>query len=99
VRGQLSALLSKQGIDPMVSCAPEREPFLRCIATGLCLNVASLGKIISLLKIFEYSFILFFVFALILLFTKKFPALEIRKAIMAMAVEEEVETRGEGGAF
>jgi len=40
VREQLATLLKKIGIDPTLSCAPEREPFLRCLVSGLFLNVA-----------------------------------------------------------
>lgn len=40
VREQLCTLLQKLGIDTSVSCHPEREPFLRCLVTGLSLNVA-----------------------------------------------------------
>jgi HrpA-like RNA helicase len=40
VRAQLASLLQKIGIDTTVSCLPEKEPFLKCIAGGLFLNVA-----------------------------------------------------------
>jgi HrpA-like RNA helicase len=37
---QLAGLLVDLGIDPELSCLPEKEPFLRCVAKGLCLNAA-----------------------------------------------------------
>ena len=40
VREQLSALLTKLGVNVHLSCYPEREPFLKCLVTGLSLNVA-----------------------------------------------------------
>ena len=40
VRKQLSELLTKLGIDITLTCKPEKEPFLRCLAAGLFLNVA-----------------------------------------------------------
>ena len=40
VRQQLAVLLNNVGVDATVSCRPEKEPFLRCLAAGLCLNVA-----------------------------------------------------------
>eukprot|EP00600_Ochromonadales_sp_CCMP1393_P018471 CAMPEP_0175037396 /NCGR_PEP_ID=MMETSP0005-20121125/24336_1 /TAXON_ID=420556 /ORGANISM="Ochromonas sp., Strain CCMP1393" /LENGTH=531 /DNA_ID=CAMNT_0016298729 /DNA_START=3 /DNA_END=1598 /DNA_ORIENTATION=- len=40
VRDQLSALLTKLGMDVQLSCGLEREPFLRCLVSGLFLNVA-----------------------------------------------------------
>jgi len=40
VREQLKALLAHVGVDASVSCKPEKEPFMRCLAAGLCLNVA-----------------------------------------------------------
>jgi HrpA-like RNA helicase len=40
VRLQLESLLQKIDIDTTISCAPAREPFLRCLASGLFLNAA-----------------------------------------------------------
>lgn len=40
MREQLSTLLHKIGVDVKLSCWPEREPFLRCLLSGLFLNVA-----------------------------------------------------------
>lgn len=40
VRDQLSTLMLKIGVDVKLSCWPEREPFLRCLLSGLFLNVA-----------------------------------------------------------
>jgi HrpA-like RNA helicase len=40
VRKQLSELLTKIGVDITLTCKPEKEPFLRCLAAGLFLNVA-----------------------------------------------------------
>ena len=34
VRGQLSALLVKIGVDVTLSCAPEKDPFLKCLTAG-----------------------------------------------------------------
>lgn len=42
VRAQLATLLLKMDIDPELSCAPNKEPFLRCLATGLFLHAARL---------------------------------------------------------
>lgn len=40
VRGQLSNLLQKIGVDVSLSCGQQREPFLKCLLAGLFLNVA-----------------------------------------------------------
>ena len=40
IRSQLSTLLTKIGLNPSVSCFPEKEPFMKCLAAGLFLNVA-----------------------------------------------------------
>ena len=34
VRNQLSALLTKIGVDVSLSCAPEKIPFLKCLTAG-----------------------------------------------------------------
>lgn len=40
MREQLTTILERLKIDPATSCYPEREPFLRCLLSGLPLNVA-----------------------------------------------------------
>jgi len=42
VRDQLTTLMTKIGVNVKLSCWPEREPFLRCLLSGLFLNVAQL---------------------------------------------------------
>ena len=34
VRNQLSVLLQKVGVDVTRSCAPEKDPFLKCLTAG-----------------------------------------------------------------
>lgn len=45
VRDQLVQLLNKLAINTHVSCLPEKEPFLRCLTSGLFLNSARLVDI------------------------------------------------------
>lgn len=45
VREQLSTLLVKAKVDVQQSCWPDREPFLKCLLSGLILNVAQLSAI------------------------------------------------------
>jgi hypothetical protein len=40
VREQLSTLLVKAKVDVQLSCWPDKEPFLKCLLSGLLLNVA-----------------------------------------------------------
>jgi pre-mRNA-splicing factor ATP-dependent RNA helicase DHX38/PRP16 len=44
IRQQLSNLVKSvdAGIDPEISCLPEKDPFLRCLTAGLFLNIAKL---------------------------------------------------------